>query len=917
MAYNIHANVEVIKPHTRSIIFTNTVENDLAIYTLLPTQSIHLGCVPNQESKVRIMHGSTVLHNVMFYDGGAMSNAKLHSDSIVNGVFPTSRGGLGTSNIIVNKLLIGGTSNVWQSSNLHWDDSNSYLGIGTDAPNAALDVIGNIATGGVMRLTSNGQLSNLADLHVTGDATVSNVNASGVITCDGNINANNALQTNGVTRIDASGALKNIVINDPSSVSISTSTITSGTMTVSQGGTGLTYLTPQNLLVGNGSSSFKVTSNVYWNDSNGYLGIGTSNSISELDVIGDIATDNIIRLKRNGTLSNIANIFAFGLSLANGITSLSNTVINGSLKVMDVGTSNTMSTLDVYGDVATDGVVRIARDGSLCNVSISVSNVLGVLSVSQGGTGLSNFENNKFLIASDSNTFSQPDTLYWDPQSNYLGIGTSNPVATLDVNGDLATDGVVRIRKNGTMCNVTLSSIDVKGVLNVSQGGTGLCNLASNRFFVSSDSNTVFQPNTLFWDFTNSYLGMGTTSPASLLDVHGDIATNGQVRLSSNGILSNIHDIFVTGNVNINGMLLSNNTPFTQGVPGFSNDAGNIYILGNSNLLMTTGQMLGSVTGSSNQPAFSWVDDSNTGIYHAGPSQIGITCGGIQMSLFSNNTMITNRLDVTHDIQTGGMTRITNTGTLSNVNIDAALITNGTLSVSRGGTGSSSLTSNKVIVGYGTSPVLTPANLHWNDSSSCLGICTSAPSATLDVMGSASFGGIAGASVIVKSRTSACNNHLIYSDNNTLTFASATDTSFVVIDPNGNLGVGLSNPSYKLHINGDIYATGDITAFSDIRLKTNLERLENCLDLIDKCNGYRFERTDSTRVNSKKYIGLIAQEVELVAPELIYENQEGFKGISYQNMAALFVEAFKEIRKEIQTLKDHVYKLGQHTDITF
>jgi microcystin-dependent protein len=67
--------------------------------------------------------------------------------------------------------------------------------------------------------------------------------------------------------------------------------------------------------------------------------------------------------------------------------------------------------------------------------------------------------------------------------------------------------------------------------------------------------------------------------------------------------------------------------------------------------------------------------------------------------------------------------------------IDAANISTGSITIARGGTGVASLTSNKVLVGNGTTAVLQPTNLHWDDANSRLGISTATPAATLHVNG--------------------------------------------------------------------------------------------------------------------------------------------------------------------------------------
>jgi hypothetical protein len=116
----------------------------------------------------------------------------------------------------------------------------------------------------------------------------------------------------------------------------------------------------------------------------------------------------------------------------------------------------------------------------------------------------------------------------------------------------------------------------------------------------------------------------------------------------------------------------------------------------------------------------------------------------------------------------------------------------------------------------------------------------------------------------------------------------------------GNVGIGTTSPGYKLHVNGDIYSSGDITAFSDIRLKENIVQLSGCLDKIDNIRGVSFNRIDTGR----KHIGLIAQEVEMQFPELVATDlNTGYKSVNYGNVVAVLLECIRELKVEVNGLK--------------
>lgn len=124
-----------------------------------------------------------------------------------------------------------------------------------------------------------------------------------------------------------------------------------------------------------------------------------------------------------------------------------------------------------------------------------------------------------------------------------------------------------------------------------------------------------------------------------------------------------------------------------------------------------------------------------------------------------------------------------------------------------------------------------------------------------------------------------------------------------------NVGIGLSNPSYPLHVSGDIYASGNITAFSDCNYKANLALINNTLDKLDLISGYTYTRTDVPELTDHRYTGLLAQDVERVLPEVICRDQDGRLSIAYGNMAGFFVETLKALKQEIVELRQEIQLL--------
>jgi len=108
-------------------------------------------------------------------------------------------------------------------------------------------------------------------------------------------------------------------------------------------------------------------------------------------------------------------------------------------------------------------------------------------------------------------------------------------------------------------------------------------------------------------------------------------------------------------------------------------------------------------------------------------------------------------------------------------------------------------------------------------------------------------------------------------------------------------------------IDGTVTATGDVIAYSDARVKENVYTIENALDKTLKLRGVTYNRTDVEDKSTK--IGVIAQEIMQVLPEVVSEDETGMYGVSYGNLTAVLIEAIKEQQKQIEELRNELNKL--------
>ncbi|CAL9992667.1 long tail fiber protein distal subunit [Vibrio phage D482] len=105
-----------------------------------------------------------------------------------------------------------------------------------------------------------------------------------------------------------------------------------------------------------------------------------------------------------------------------------------------------------------------------------------------------------------------------------------------------------------------------------------------------------------------------------------------------------------------------------------------------------------------------------------------------------------------------------------------------------------------------------------------------------------------------------------------------------------------------------IQSASNITAYSDRRVKENIEVIPDALNKVCKLNGYTFDRTD---IECDRQTGVIAQEVQEVLPEAVVESggdAEGHLAVAYGNMVGLLIEAIKEQQQQIDELKKPWWK---------
>jgi len=218
-----------------------------------------------------------------------------------------------------------------------------------------------------------------------------------------------------------------------------------------------------------------------------------------------------------------------------------------------------------------------------------------------------------------------------------------------------------------------------------------------------------------------------------------------------------------------------------------------------------------------------------------------------------------------------------------------------------------------VVDSVGAEKKLTKANINISGFNNDSGFTTNTGTVTsvsggngltgsVTTSGSLAVGAGTGIDVAADSISVDVSDFMTNGSNNRVVTATGTDGM--------NAEANMTFDGSTLAVTGAITATGDITAFytSDKNLKQNIVNIDNSLDKVSKLNGVYYNWTKEALEKNKhlvdeKEVGVIAQDVEAVLPELVATREDGSKAVRYERLCAVLIESVKELKKEIEELK--------------
>jgi hypothetical protein len=628
----------------------------------------------------------------------------------------------------------------------------------------------------------------------------------------------------------------------------------------------------------------------------GILTVGSS-SIT-FDGINNTVSIGTVRLADESGNANYSGIITATTFVGALTGTASNVTTNANLTgdITSVGNATAIATgVIVNADINASAAIAVSKLAASTISGVTLGNNLNALTISTGLSGSSYNGSGAVTIAIDSTvaTLTGTQTLtnktltsptlttpaLGTPSSGTLTSCTGLPVSTgisglaANVATFLATPSsanlisavtnetgtgslvfatsptlvtpVLGTPSSGTLTSCTGLPIvaGTTGTLSVARGGTGVTASTGTGSVVLSTSPTLTTP------------VLGSAS-ASSINVSG-VSTFGNTVVGGGTT-----QLIVTGDARITGVVTA--TTFVGALTGTATSTTNIP------------NLTGDITSVNKATTLATVN-SNVGTFGSGSAIPTITVNAKGLITGVTTTAVTSGTTITDDTTTNALRFLTFTSA-----------TSGSISTAN----------------------VSSTKLQFNPSTGAVGIGTAIDIVPYDNLnsGTLSFEGSAGQ---LFSITNNLTSGSIFSVNDVSGIPSIdvdANGTIQLAPYGGNIGVGTTNPTSKLTVVGDVLVSGivtctDINTTSDANLKGNIQTFTNALDAIENIRGVRFEWKE----NSKPSVGVVAQEIEKVIPELVTNTNP--KTVNYNGLIGVLIEAVKEQQVQINTLKEQIEDL--------
>jgi hypothetical protein len=799
---------------------------------------------------------------------------------------------------LVNLFIAGIETNPATYKKIMWFKEGTFAGLGTDAwlSNYAVGIgstqfpTGTRLAAGSVQFTEN-------DL-----AVVRNINASGVVTAtsfSGNASSATYATSSGIATYATSSGIATYATNAgiatyatssgiatyATSSGIATYATSSGIATYATNAGIATYATSAGIATYStnaGIATYATSAGIATYSTNAGIATYATSAGVSTSVIGGIGS--ITQLQVTGVSTFTNGPVLVGSATSTGTASQRLQVTGGAYVSDSVGIGTTYSTyeLDVIGRVrATNDIDLVSTTGSL--------NITGRPNLASGG----NYPVINIEYPSGGSLYS----LYaWQDTGNdrvYQQLANSTDYFTaLDSDSEF----IIGLKGAGLLGGSTYSfKIDIDAETSLYYNQTEKLTTTNQGILVTGLTSTttlnVGTGGTVITTTASGLVGIGTTNPRSTLDVRGAINVGDAVSITAETDSGN-NDVIYFNPLNESRVSIGINT--TLNWSSISNLPDVAFVADKSILGLpkiaiadptSTSPLYQLYSAYSNSPfvPFGYVRQELSNASYAIAIDSGVFSVGNSSSLDSSSISNFTPGEEAFIVTLGGSTSLFHSKSKKFETSGVGVTVYGNLNVGTGGTVITTTASG--LVGIGTTNPL--GTLQVGTGITMYG-ATGIISATSYRGDGSQLSGISAGLTVADDTSTNATRYILFDDatSGTISAINVSSTKLTFNPSTGNMVVG-----------------GTVTANSDEKLKTNIKTIDNALDKVLSLRGVEYDRIDT----GDHQIGVIAQEVEKIIPDVVYPKQPApdyeTKSVAYANLVGLLIEAIKEQNVRIEELE--------------